>query len=83
MSKLPLLFKSQVLSRRKNCKEKMKGWKASGLEGIAVELLKYGGDSKTEWFLRILIRYMVISTVLEDWKGACFITVYKGRGEYT
>ena len=36
--------------------KKMKGGKAAGMDGIVVEMLKNGGISITDWFLRILYR---------------------------
>ena len=48
---------------------------------FAVDLLKYGGYSTDEWFLRIFNRCMELSTVLEDWKVVRIISVYKGIGE--
>ena len=37
------------------CHNKIKGGKASRLDSVVVEMLKYGDDGMIEWLLRILI----------------------------
>ena len=56
---------------------KMKIGKASILETIVMELLKYGADDIIECLLRIVSRCMEVGAVPEDWKIECIVSVYK------
>ena len=47
---------------------KMKGGKASGLNGTTMELIKYGGDNIIEWLMKFFSRCMEKVTAPEDWK---------------
>ena len=59
----------------------MKGGKAAGMNGIVVEMLKNGGIRIIDWLLRIFNKCMESGVVPEDWKAACVVPVYKGRGD--
>ena len=59
----------------------MKGGKAAGRDGIVVEMLKNGGISLIDWLLRIFNNCMESGVVREDWKAACIVPVYKGKGD--
>ena len=61
--------------------KKMKGGKAACMDGIVVEMLNNGGISITDWWMRIFNICMESGVVPEDWKGACIVPVYKGKGE--
>ena len=59
--------------------KKMKGVKAAGMDGIAVETLKNGGISITDWLLRLFNKYMESGVVSEKWKANFSVPVYKGN----
>ena len=59
-----------------NALKKMKRGKAAGMNGIAVEMLKYGGVSLVNW-LRIFNRCMELRVVSENWKITCTIPLYR------
>ena len=61
--------------------KKMKGGKAAGMDGIVVEMLKKGGISIIDWLLRIFNKCMESGVVPEDWKAACIVPLYKGKGD--
>ena len=61
--------------------KKMKGGKAAGMNGIVIEMLKSGGISIIAYLVRIFSRCMESCVVLEDWKTACIVLVYKGKGD--
>ena len=43
-------------------------------------MLKNGGISITDWLLRIFNTCMKFGVVPEDWKAACIVPVYRGKG---
>ena len=59
----------------------MKGGKATGMDGFVVEMLKNSGISINDWLLRIFNKCMESGVVPEDWKAACIVPVYKGKGD--
>ena len=59
---------------------KMKCGKAAGLDGIAVEFIKKGGDCVVDWLVRIFNVCMGRGEVPEDWRNACIVPLYKGKG---
>ena len=59
----------------------MKGGKAAGVDSIAVEMLRNGGIRIIDWLMRILNKCMKSGVVPEDWKAACIVPVYKGKGD--
>ena len=60
---------------------KMKCGKAAGLDGIAVEFIKKGGDCVVDWLVRIFNVCMGRGEVPEDWRNACIVPLYKGKGD--
>ena len=58
--------------------KKMKGGKASGMDGIVIEMLKNGGISIIDWLLTIFNNCMESGVVPEDWKTACIVPYTKG-----
>ena len=61
--------------------KKMKGGKAAGMDGIVVEMFKNEGISIIDWLLRIFNNCMESGVIPEDWKAACIVPVYKGKGD--
>ena len=60
----------------------MKNGKATGMDGIVVEILKNGGISIIiDWLLRIFNKCMESGVAPEGWKAACIVPVYKGKGD--
>ena len=58
----------------------MKSGKAPGLDGFPVECLKKGGMAVLEWLVRLLnLSYMGVAPM--DWRGACIVPLYKGKGD--
>ena len=57
----------------------MKSGKASGLYGFPVECLKEGGMAVFEWLVRLLSFDMGV--VPMDWRCACIVPLYKGKGD--
>ncbi len=54
--------------------------KATGMDGITAEMLKYGGDAVAEWMLLICERAWKEGEVPDDWKKAIIVPLYKGKG---
>ena len=52
--------------RGKGSLKKIKSRKASGSNGVAVELLKCNSDSIIEWLLKIFNRCMEVGTAIEN-----------------
>ena len=61
--------------------KKIKGGKAPGMDDITVEMLKNGGISLNDWLLKIFNECMESGVVPGDWKAACIVPVYKGKGD--
>ena len=59
---------------------KMKCGKATGLDGVSTEMLKKGGKAVIEWMVRLCNVCYQEEKVHEDWKKACIVPVYKGKG---
>ena len=60
---------------------KMKSGKAPGLDGFPVECLKKGGMAVLEWLVRLLSLRFDTGAVPMDWRGACIVPLYKGKGD--
>ena len=58
----------------------MKDDKASGLEGNRVDLLKHSEERIIKWVLNIFKRRIKEGAVPENWKVACIIPAFTGRG---
>lgn len=65
----------------KRAVKKMKGGKATGLDEVYAEFLKEGGASMIEWLTRVFNVCMEEGEVPDDWKGACIVPLYKGKGD--
>nr|XP_053656735.1 uncharacterized protein LOC128705613 [Cherax quadricarinatus] len=60
---------------------RMKGGKAAGTDGIMTEMLKAGGDIVLEWLVLLFNKCMKEGKVPRDWRGACIVPLYKGKGD--
>ena len=59
----------------------MKSGKAPGLDGFRVECLKKGGIAVLEWLVRLLNLSFDMGVVPMDWRDACIVPLYKGKGD--
>ena len=59
----------------------LKTGKAAGLDGCAVEAVKNGGASLIEWLVRLLNVCFLAGCVPLDWRSACIVPLYKGKGD--
>ena len=59
----------------------MKTGKAPGMDGCAVESLKSGGVIVVRWLVRLFNVCFRENRGPEDWKIACVVPLYKGKGE--
>ena len=59
----------------------MKSGKAPGLDGFSVECLKKGGMAVLERLVRLLNLSFDMGVVPMDWRGACIVPLYKGKGD--
>ena len=59
----------------------MKSGKAAGLDGFQVECLKKGGMAVFEWLVRLLNISFDMGVLPMDWRGACIVPLYKGKGD--
>ena len=58
-----------------------KGGKATGLDGVRVEMLKEGGVTVLEWLVSVFNVCFMLSIVPVDWVIACMVPLYKGKGD--
>ena len=59
----------------------MKPGRAPGLDGCAVECLKQGGMALMEWLERVFNLCLNEGVVPADWRSACIVPLYKGKGD--
>ena len=59
----------------------MKSGNAPGLDGFPVESLKKGVMAMLEWLVRLLNSSFDMWVVPIDWRGACIVPLYKGKGD--
>ena len=59
----------------------MKSGKSVGLDLFPVECLKKGGMAVSEWLVRLFNVSLDMGVVPTDWRGACIVLLYKGKGE--
>ena len=59
----------------------MKGSKASGMDGMRVEMLKEGGMTVLEWLVRVFNICSILSIVPVGWVIACMVPLYNGKGD--
>ena len=55
--------------------------KAPGMDGIAPELVKYGGEALMLWLERVLGACFEESVVPRDFRDMCMVPCYKGKGD--
>ncbi len=79
--------RDQVLIQRKIGREevekaiaRLKCGKATGMDGIAAEMLKHGGDAVVEWMLLKCEQAWKKGEVPYGWKKAIIVPLYKGKG---
>ncbi len=59
----------------------LKGGKLLGLDGCHGELQKKGGRAVVEWLVRLMNVRFREGRVPSDWRDACIVPLYKGKGE--
>ena len=59
----------------------MKSGKVPGLDGFPLECLKKGGMAVVEWLVRLLNLSFDLGVAHMDWRGACIMPLYKGKGD--
>ena len=59
----------------------MKSGKAPGLDGFPVKCSKKDGMAALEWLIRLLNLSFHMGVVPMDWRGACIVPLYKGKGD--
>ena len=62
---------------------KLKNEKAAGMDEIAEEMIKSGGDKVVDWILRLYNMAFESGVVPEDWRSVVIVPLYKGKGEKT
>ena len=65
----------------KRALNEIQGGKASGMDGVRVEMLKEGGVTIFEWLVRVFNICFMLSVVPVDWVLACLVLLYKGKGD--
>ena len=61
--------------------KRLKAGKAAGMDGIAGECIRSGGEALVEWLVRLLNGCFESGCVPGDWKSACIVPLYKGKGD--
>ena len=61
--------------------KRLKAGKAAGMDGIAGECIRNGGEVIVEWLVRMFNGCFETGCVPEDWKSACIVPLYKGKGD--
>ena len=59
----------------------LKSGKALGLDGFPVECSEKGGMAVLEWLVRLLHLSFDMGVVPIDWRRACIVPLYKGKGD--
>ena len=59
----------------------MKSGKAPGLDGFPVECLKKGCMAVLELLVRLMNVRLDMGVLPMDWRGACIVPLYKGKGD--
>ena len=62
---------------------KLKNRKAAGKNEVTGEMIKGGGNRALDWIWRLWNMAFESAIVLEDWRSAVIVPLYKGRGERT
>ena len=61
--------------------KRLKAGKAAGMDGIPGECIKSGGEPIVEWLVRLFNGCFESGCVPGDWKSACIVPLYKGKGD--
>ena len=61
--------------------KRLKAGKSAGLDGIVGECIKSGGETVVEWLVRVFNGCFESGCVPGDWKSACIVPLYKGKGD--
>ena len=61
--------------------KRLKAGKSAGLDGIVGECIKSGGETVVEWLVRVFNGCFESGCVPRDWKSACIVPLYKGKGD--
>ena len=61
--------------------KRLKAGKAAGMDRIAGECIRSGGEVIVEWLVRIFNGCFEVGCVPGDWKSACIVPLYKGKGD--
>ena len=61
--------------------KRMRAGKAPGLDGCHAECLKRGGTVVVDWLVRLFNVCLREGRVPEDWRSACIVPLYKGKGD--
>ena len=61
---------------------KLKGGKSPGVYEIMGQYLQTGGESVVEWLVRLFNGCFREGGVPKEWKSACIVPLYKGKGEH-
>ena len=59
----------------------IKSGKVPMLDGFPVECLKKGSMAVLEWLVGLLNLSFDMGAVPMDWRGACIVPLYKGKGD--
>ena len=62
---------------------KLKNRKAAGKNEVTGEMIKGGGNRALDWIWRLWNMAFESAIVLEDWRSAVIVPLYKGKGERT
>ena len=62
---------------------KVKNGKAAGQDEVTGEMIKGGGNRVLDWIWELCNMAFEGGDVLEDWKPAVIVPLYKGEGERT
>ena len=62
---------------------KLKNGKAVGKDKVIREMIKGGGDKVVDWIWRLYNIAFESGVVMEDWRSAVIVTLYKGKVEST
>ena len=62
---------------------KFKNGKATGEDEITGEMIKGGSGRVVDWIQKLCNITFENSVVIEDWRSAVIVPLYKGKGERT
>ena len=62
---------------------KLKNGKTASKNEITKEMIKGGGDRVVDWIWKLCNMALESGFVLENWRSAMIVPLYKGKGERT